>query len=47
MTAVRARGGRQRITLRVRMPLGHSPEQLLEEAGMTVVSCVMSHSVNN
>jgi acetoin utilization protein AcuB len=47
MTAVRARGGRQCITLRVRMPLGHSPEQLLEEAGMTVVSCVMSPSVNN
>lgn len=44
MTAIRARGGRECINLRVRMPPGHAPEQLLEEAGFTVVSCVMSNS---
>ena len=41
MTAVRAHGGRECINLRVRMPPGHSPEILLEEAGFTVVSCLM------
>jgi acetoin utilization protein AcuB len=46
MTAVRAHGGRQCINLRVRMPLGHAPERLLEEAGFTVVSCVMSPSTS-
>lgn len=44
MTAVRAHGGQQSIHLRVRMPPGHAPEQLLEEAGITVVSCVMGPS---
>ena len=44
MTAIRAHGDRQTVHLRVRMPPGHSPEQLLEEAGMTVVSCIMTPS---
>lgn len=44
MTAVRVHGGRQRVTLRVRMPIGHAPERLLEEAGFTVTSCVMGVS---
>lgn len=42
LTAVRTRGGRESLGLRVRMPPGHAPEQLLEEAGFTVLSCVMS-----
>jgi acetoin utilization protein AcuB len=42
MTAIGVHGGRQRITLRVRMPLGHAPEQILEEAGYPVSSCVIS-----
>lgn len=42
LTAVRTHGGRERVALRVRMPPGRLPEQLLEEAGFTVVSCVMS-----
>jgi acetoin utilization protein AcuB len=42
MTAVRTRGGRQRISFRARMPIGSAPEQLLEEAGFPVSSCVMS-----
>lgn len=44
MTAVRAHGGRQRVNLRVRMPMGHAPEQLLEESGFPVSSCVMGES---
>ena len=44
MTAVRAHGGRQRVNLRVRMPVGHAPERLLEEAGFPVSSCVMGES---
>jgi acetoin utilization protein AcuB len=43
-TAVGTHGGQQRVALRVRMPLGHAPEQLLEEAGFTVLSCVMTES---
>ncbi len=42
LTAVRTRGGNESLGLRVRMPPGKIPEQLLEEAGFTVVSCVMS-----
>ena len=44
MTAVRVHGGRQRVNLRVRMPIGHAPERLLEEAGFTVTSCLMGVS---
>lgn len=42
LTAVRTRGGRERLGVRVRMPPGRAPEPLLEEAGFTVVSCVLS-----
>jgi acetoin utilization protein AcuB len=42
MTAVRTHGGRQRISFRARMPIGAAPEQLLEEAGFPVRSCIMS-----
>jgi hypothetical protein len=41
MTAVGVRGGRERIALRVRMPAARAPEQILEEAGYSVVSCVI------
>jgi len=44
LTAIRTHGGLQRINLRVRMPSAQTPEQLLEEAGFTVVSCVMSRA---
>jgi acetoin utilization protein AcuB len=40
MTATRAHGGRQQITLRLRMPLAHSPSMMFEEAGFIVTSCV-------
>lgn len=40
MTAIRVHGGRQHVTLRVRMPLGQTPALMLEEAGFTVTSCV-------
>ena len=40
--AVGAHGGQQRIGMRVRMPIGQAPEQLLEEAGFRVRSCVTS-----
>jgi acetoin utilization protein AcuB len=43
-TAVGVHGGQQRVGLRVRMPVGHVPEQLLEEAGFRVLSCVISDS---
>lgn len=42
LTAVRTHGGRQRISFRVRMPFGSVPEQLLEEAGFPVTSCIIS-----
>jgi acetoin utilization protein AcuB len=42
LTAVRTHGGRERLALRVRMPPGHPPEQLLSEAGFTIVSCTMT-----
>ncbi|HEY2386537.1 MAG TPA: CBS domain-containing protein [Candidatus Binatia bacterium] len=42
LTAVRMHGGRQRISFRTRMPIGTVPEQLLEEAGFPVRSCIMS-----
>ena len=42
LTAVRTHGGRQRISFRTRMPVGSAPEQLLEEAGYPVGSCIMS-----
>lgn len=42
LTAVRPRGERESLSLRVHMPPGPVPEQLLEEAGFTVLSCVMS-----
>jgi acetoin utilization protein AcuB len=41
LTDVGSHGGSHRISLRVRMPLGHSPERLLEEAGFQVLSCVI------
>jgi len=41
LTAVRTHGGRQRISFRTRMPIGSAPEQLLEEAGFPVSSCIM------
>lgn len=44
MTAIRAHGDRQHVTLRVCMPLGHTPAQLLEEAGFPVASCVMGRT---
>lgn len=40
MSAVADAGGRVRLALRVRMPVGHAPEQILEEAGFPVLSCV-------
>jgi len=40
MTAIRAHGGRQHITVRLRMPQAHTPSVMLEEAGFTVTSCV-------
>jgi acetoin utilization protein AcuB len=40
LTAIRTHGGRQRISLRVRLPHAHTPSQMLEEAGFSVVSCV-------
>lgn len=40
MSAVPGAGGRARVALRVRMPVGHAPEQILEEAGFPVLSCV-------
>ena len=40
MTAIRVHGDRQRVTLRVRMPLGQTPALMFEEAGFTVTSCV-------
>lgn len=33
-------GGRQTVALRVRMPVGNSPEQLLEEAGFGLLSSI-------
>jgi acetoin utilization protein AcuB len=42
LTAARTHGGRERLGVRVRMPPGQVPEQLLEEAGFTVVSCILS-----
>lgn len=44
MTAIRAHGGRQHVTLRVRMPIGQTPALMLEEAGFTVTSCVTSRA---
>ncbi len=44
LTVIRAHGGRQRITLRVQMPLGQTPSQLFEEAGFTVMSCIMGRA---
>ncbi len=41
LTAVRTHGGRQRISFRTRMPLGATPDRLLEEAGFPVSSCIM------
>ena len=41
-TAIGTHGGQQRVGMRVRMPIGQAPEQLLEEAGFRVLSCVMS-----
>lgn len=41
MTAIRVHGARQRVTLRVHMPLGQTPALMLEEAGFKVTSCVM------
>jgi len=44
MTAVRVNGGRQHLTLRIRMPLAHTPTEMFEEAGFTVASCVMGRA---
>ena len=44
LTAVRTHGDRQRISVRTRMPMGSAPEQLLEEAGYPVSSCIMTSS---
>src|SRR6185503_13323115 len=44
MTAIGIHGGRQRISLRVRMPIGRPPEQILEEAGFPVSACVIAGS---
>lgn len=46
LTAVRTHGGRQRISLRTRMPIGATPDRLLEEAGFPVQSCVMTSSAH-
>jgi len=44
LTAIRTHGGRQRISFRTRMPPGSAPEQLLEEAGFPVTSCIITPS---
>jgi acetoin utilization protein AcuB len=44
LTSVRAQGGRQRITVRLRMPLAHTPSYLFEEAGFSVTSCLLGHA---
>jgi acetoin utilization protein AcuB len=41
MTAIRAHGGRQQISLRLRMPRSHTPSEMFEEAGFTVTSCIL------
>jgi acetoin utilization protein AcuB len=46
LTAIRTHGGRQRISFRTRMPVGSVPEQLLEEAGFPVTSCIISSSAS-
>jgi acetoin utilization protein AcuB len=46
LTAVRTHGGRQRISLRTRMPIGATPDRLLEEAGFPVQSCIMAPSAS-
>jgi acetoin utilization protein AcuB len=40
MTAIRSHGGRQQVTLRLRMPQAHTPSQMFEEAGFVVKSCL-------
>jgi len=40
ISAVPRPGGCVRVALRVRMPVGHVPERILEEAGFPVLSCV-------
>jgi acetoin utilization protein AcuB len=45
LSAIRTHGGRQHISLRVRMPAAHTPSQMLEEAGFTVASCLTGRSV--
>jgi acetoin utilization protein AcuB len=47
LTASRTHAGRQRVTLRIRMPLAHTPSRLLEEAGYTVTSCLMGRAATN
>lgn len=46
LTAVRTQGGRQRISFRTRMPIGVTPDRLLEEAGFPVQSCIMAASAS-
>jgi acetoin utilization protein AcuB len=41
MTAIGVHGGRQRISIRVLMPIGRTPEQILEENGFPVSACVI------
>lgn len=40
MSAAADPSGRMRVAVRVRMPVGHAPEQVLEEAGFRVLSCL-------
>jgi acetoin utilization protein AcuB len=45
ISAVPRPGACVRVALRVRMPLGHAPERILEEAGIPVLSCVTGRAV--
>ena len=47
VSAVPGVGGRGRVALRVRMPVGHAPEKILEEAGFPVLSCVTGRGLTD
>ena len=45
LSRVAEANGQQFVTLWVRMPVGHVPEQVLEEAGFRVLSCISGRAV--
>jgi acetoin utilization protein AcuB len=47
VSAVPGAGGRVRVALRVRMPVGHAPERIIEEAGFPVLSCVTGRGLTD